>query len=91
MVQPRHHTQTTDSHEEFDLQHRIDNQPHSSHEPPAAKPSKGKDGTKKGKMRDLCRANLGAGEVVVLDHVAEHDEHGEREEARRHLPRIHRH
>jgi hypothetical protein len=27
--------------------------------------------------------------VVVLDHVAEHDEHGEGEEPRHHLPRVH--
>jgi hypothetical protein len=29
--------------------------------------------------------------VVVLDHVAEHDEHGEGEEARHHLPQVDRH
>lgn len=33
----------------------------------------------------------GGGEMVVLDHVAEHDEHGEGEEARHHLPRVDRH
>jgi hypothetical protein len=27
--------------------------------------------------------------VVVLDHVAEHDEHGEGQEPRHHLPRVH--
>ena len=29
------------------------------------------------------------GEVVVLDHVAEHDEHGEGQEPRHHLPGVH--
>ena len=29
--------------------------------------------------------------MVVLDHVAEHDEHGEGEEPRHHLPRVDRH
>jgi hypothetical protein len=38
------------------------------------------------------KINLGDGrEVVVLDHVAQHDEHGEGEEARHDLPRVDRH
>jgi hypothetical protein len=42
--------------------------------------------------KEGAQINLGDGrEVVVLDHVAEHDEHGEGEEARHHLPRVDRH